>query len=123
MAWDLKGDSPIYLQLIELIKKRILSGEYPAGDRLPPVRELAALASVNPNTMQKALNELERTGLLFCQRTSGRFITQDQSMIQNLRKDMAKNHARIFLNQMIDIGYTPPETIELLGDISRRDCE
>ena len=79
MAWNLDADKPIYAQLVEIIQMQIISGQYRAGDRLPSVRELAAEASVNPNTMQKALAELERNGLIYTQRTSGRMVTEDNT--------------------------------------------
>lgn len=77
MAWELDSDRPIFIQIVERIQMEIISGKYSPGDKLPSVRELAAVAAVNPNTMQKALTELERTGLVYSQRTSGRFITED----------------------------------------------
>ena len=77
MAWTLDSDRPIFLQIVERIQTDIVSGRYQPGDKLPSVRDLAAEASVNPNTMQKAFAELERTGLVYSRRTSGRFITED----------------------------------------------
>lgn len=77
MAWELDSDRPIFIQIVERIQMEIISGKYSPGDKLPSVRDLAAVAAVNPNTMQKALTELERTGLVYSQRTSGRFITED----------------------------------------------
>ena len=76
MAWTLDSDRPIFLQIVERIQTDIVSGRYQPGDKLPSVRDLAAEASVNPNTMQKAFAELERTGLVYSRRTSGRFITE-----------------------------------------------
>ena len=76
MPWDLDNDRPIYLQLMERIQQDIVSGVYHSGDKLPSVRDLALEAAVNPNTMQKALSELERNGLVYSRRTSGRFITE-----------------------------------------------
>ena len=84
MLWELTNDRPLYIQLIEHIKLRILSSEYEAGQPFPSVRELALNANVNPNTMQRALVELEREGLLINERTNGRKITSDTSMIQEL---------------------------------------
>ena len=75
MPWNLDNDRPIYMQLMERIQQDIISGAYQPGDKLPSVRDLAVEAAVNPNTMQKALSELERCGLVYSQRTSGRFIT------------------------------------------------
>ena len=98
MSWNLNSDRPIFLQIIEKIQTDIISGAYEPGDKLPSVRELASKASVNPNTMQKALSELERTGLVYSQRTSGRFITEDTGMIRQLRAELAKKSSRSFWN-------------------------
>ncbi len=81
--WEFQSDRPIYTQLVEQIKLRIISGIYKPGDKLPSVRDFAQEASVNPNTMQRALAELEKDGLVYSQRTSGRFITEDIEMIKN----------------------------------------
>ena len=83
MPWDLKSDRPIYIQLIEEIQLRIFSGEYPPGSKLPSVRDIAQEASVNPNTMQRALSKLEEDGLVITHRTSGRTITEDVEMIKS----------------------------------------
>lgn len=114
MIWELGGDRPIYLQLMEQVQLRIVSGLYPAGTKLPPVRDLAAEASVNPNTMQKALAELERNGLVYSQRTAGRFITEDSGMIEQIKQDLAREQVREFLKKMRAIGCSPEETIELM---------
>ena len=81
MKWQFSNDAPIYSQLIAQIKVGIVSGAFPPGERLPSVRDLATEAGVNPNTMQRALTELERDGLVYSQRTTGRFVTEDQAMI------------------------------------------
>ena len=85
MAWDLDNGRPIYAQLVERIQMQIVSGLYPPGSRLPSVRELAAVAAVNPNTMQKAFAELERSGLIVTQRTNGRTVTEDAELIRDIR--------------------------------------
>ena len=90
MAWNLDSDRPIYAQLLERIQLQIVSGIYAPGDKLPSVRDLAAEASVNPNTMQKAFAELERSGLIETKRTSGRFVTEDKNMITQIRTQLAK---------------------------------
>jgi DNA-binding transcriptional regulator YhcF (GntR family) len=77
MNWQFDNDMPIYSQLVGQIKQRIVAGVFPPGERLPSVRDLATDAGVNPNTMQRALQELERNGLVFSQRTAGRFVTED----------------------------------------------
>ncbi len=119
MSWNFNDERPIYLQLIEQIQLRIVSGVYEVGGKLPSVREMASDASVNPNTMQKALTELERTGLVYSQRTSGRFITEDSNMIKNIRNGLAKEQIEKFLYNMEKIGYTKQETIELVEIISK----
>ena len=100
MNWEFQSDRPIYAQLIEQITTAIVSGEFPPGERLPSVRDLAQEASVNPNTMQKALTELEREGLVCTQRTAGRTITQDAERIEQLRIRLALRMAQEFLSRM-----------------------
>lgn len=114
MPWNFNSTTPIYVQIIEHIKLRIAVGEYGAGDKLLSVRELAAEAEVNPNTMQKALSELERDGLLYTQRTAGRFITEDKKLISDLREQLAGEQLEMFLKKMNQLGYTPSEAMELL---------
>ena len=114
MAWSFDAGRPIYLQLVEHIQQKILNGEYQPGEKLPSVRDLAAEAAVNPNTMQKALSELERGGLVFAQRTSGRFITDDAARIRRLRQAAALAIARRFLADLNQLGITPNEAAALL---------
>lgn len=116
MPWDLDENRPIYLQLMEKIQQDIISGVYQAGDRLPSVRELALDAAVNPNTMQKALSELERSGLVYSQRTSGRFITEDKNMLKQLKTELAAGHIREFLITMKQLGFPPEETLALIKE-------
>lgn len=118
MAWELKSDRPIYSQLMEYIKVSIVSGKYKPGAKMPSVRELASEASVNPNTMQKALTELERLGLLFSVRTSGRFITEDSKMIEEMKCNLAKEEIQAFLKKMEQIGFTKEEAIETIKEIA-----
>lgn len=117
MPWNLNSDRPIFIQIIEKIQMDIISGLYRPGDKLPSVRELAQEASVNPNTMQKALSELERSGLVYTQRTSGRFITEDQTMIEQLKKALAKEKIEQFLENMKQLGFQNEETITLITEI------
>lgn len=115
MAWTLDSDRPIYAQLVERIKTDIVSGIYAPGARLPSVRELAAAAAVNPNTMQKAFTELERTGLIITMRTSGRLVTEDTTMINETRKELAAQQVSQFLTQMYQLGFQKDEILELLS--------
>ncbi|MCI9210959.1 MAG: GntR family transcriptional regulator [Eubacterium sp.] len=116
MPWNLNSDRPIFMQLIEIIQHSILSGTYPPGSKLPSVRDLAAQAAVNPNTMQKALAELERSGLVYSQRTSGRFITEDISMIEELKNTLAKTTIEQFLKSMQQLGFQKEETVALITE-------
>ena len=122
MPWDLDNNRPIYLQLMEKIQQDIISGVYHAGDRLPSVRELALEASVNPNTMQKALSELERNGLVHTQRTSGLFIKEDKTMLKQLKTELAAVHIQDFLNTMKQLGFPPEEILELIEKTIKEDA-
>lgn len=115
MQWNISGDRPIYQQLIGQLTERIVSGIFPAGAKMPSVRDLAAEAGVNPNTMQRALADLERDGLLYTQRTSGRFVTEDNQMIGEIRKRLAQARIEDFLSGMQLIGFSREETMRLLS--------
>ena len=114
MPWELDNDRPIYLQLMERIQQDIVSGIYKPGDRLPSVRDLAVEAAVNPNTMQKALSELERSGLVYSQRTSGRFITEDTQLLDEMKTSLASEHILQFLENMKQLGFQKEETAALI---------
>lgn len=121
MPWNLDSDRPIFIQIIEKIQMDIISGLYSPGDKLPSVRELAQKASVNPNTMQKALSELERTGLVYSQRTSGRYITEDTAMIAELKSTLAQDIVTQFLDNMSRLGIPKEEVIPLISKIIEGD--
>ena len=123
MSWDLKSDRPIYTQLIEQIQLMIVSGVYPAGSKLPSVREMAAEAAVNPNTMQRALSQLEADGLLYSQRTSGRFVTEDVESIMQIKNGLAVEVIHEFLNKMNQLGYDTQQTFNLLNNIAKEEEE
>ena len=114
MPWDLKPDIPIYIQLIEQIGLKIFSGEYPPGSKLPSVRDIAQEASVNPNTMQRALVKLEEDGLVITHRTSGRTITEDVEMIKQAKNKLALKQITEFLENMQLMGFEKPETLALI---------
>ena len=121
MPWTLDDTRPIYLQLEDIIKSKIIAGIYKPGQKLPSVRELAAEAAVNPNTMQKVLAELERSGLVYTQRTSGRYITEDTAIMQNLKHQLAHDLIYQFLEAMAHLGYTREESIQLLIEESKEE--
>ena len=114
MKWQFSNDAPIYTQLIEQIKVGIVVGAFPPGERLPSVRDLAPEAGVHPNTMQRALAELERDGLVFSQRTAGRFVTEDKTMIEKAKRGLAERHIKTFLAAMLRLGYQPEDIVTLL---------
>lgn len=121
MSWNLSSERPIYAQIMERITLDIVSGIYPPGARLPSVRDLAQDAGVNPNTMQKALSELERTELVISQRTSGRFITEDLTMIEKMKQNLASIQIREFLEKMKHIGFTKEAIIQLIEQIETEE--
>lgn len=121
MSWNLNSERPIYSQIMERITLDIISGIYPPGTKLPSVRDLAQEAGVNPNTMQKALSELERTGLIFSQRTSGRFTTEDLAMIEKTKTDLASDQIKEFLEKMERIGFNKNATIQLLEKVEKEE--
>ena len=109
MEWKIAEDRPIWIQLSEQLTAQIASGVYQPGQRLPSVREFAADAGVNPNTMQRVLTDLESKGLIITNRTAGRSVTQDMETIKQLRTDRAMEQVRQFLAQMSELGYTKEE--------------
>ena len=114
MQWQLEGDRPIYQQLLDQIMMQIVSGQRKAGDKVPAVRELAAEAGVNPNTMQRALADLERQGLLYTNRTSGRYVTEDEEMITKIRERIAEERICAFLESMSQLGFTQEQVLGLI---------
>lgn len=116
MPWNLDSSRPIYLQIIERVQMDIITGRYQPGDKLPSVRDLAQEAAVNPTTMQKALSELERSGLIYSQRTSGRFITEDKELIHQMKKELAAAEVSAFVAHMKQLGITPEEIRQLLAE-------
>ena len=114
MKWEFSNDAPIYTQLILQIKVCIVSGILAPGERLPSVRDLATEAGVNPNTMQRALTELERDGLVYSQRTTGRFVTEDRTMIETAKRGLAERRIQAFVAAMYQLGYQKEEILALL---------
>ncbi len=114
MEYQFTDDKPIYVQLMDYFKVQIVSGELQEGSRLESVRDLAVKARVNPNTMQKALSELERIGLVRTERTAGRFITDDKERIKKMKQDIAEEEIFLFLNKMKSLGFEKSDMMELL---------
>lgn len=114
MQWTIQGDRPIYQQLMEQMIEQIVSGGLAPGEKVLPVREMAAEAGVNPNTMQRALADLEREGLLYTNRTSGRYVTEDKAMIDKMREQIANDRIAVFLQGMSQLGFSESEIAALL---------
>ena len=114
MRWVFHNESPIYAQVMERVERMIVSGVLPPGERLPSVRVFAQEAGINPNTMQKALTELERGGLIYSQRTTGHFVTEDKAVIIKARKELANIQTDRFLQSMQELGFTAAQAAELL---------
>ena len=119
MSWNLDSSRPIYTQIVERIQLDIIAGKYQPGARLPSVRDFASEAGVNPNTMQKALAELEREDLVHSERTSGRFITEDTAMIEKTREELATTQIRDFFEKMQQMGFDTEKTIALIERIMK----
>ncbi len=114
MEWNFETDRPIYIQLVEKLKLAIVSGEYPLGERLPSVRDLAIQIKANPNTVQRALVELEQTGLIYTQRTNGKFVTEDKELVKQIREELAKKAFLQFQENMKQLGFSENEMKQYL---------
>ena len=123
MQWHFCADQPIYTQIIDQITRAILSGVFAPGERLPAVRELAMQAGVNPNTMQRAMAQLESTDLIYAQRTAGRFVTEDDQIIAAARDDLAAKRITEFLHSMAELGYDAAQVQQLLLQQNRQEVE
>ncbi|OOB77372.1 MAG: GntR family transcriptional regulator [Epulopiscium sp. Nele67-Bin002] len=114
MTWQFDNDKPIYIQLINILKLKIISGEIGVGEKLSSVRELAQMAGVNPNTMQRALAELEREGLVHSNRTAGRFVTEDKNLIVDVRNVYARTYISQLVQNLIPLGFSKKELMEFI---------
>lgn len=114
MSWTIDNNKPVYIQLVEQLKSKIISGEFKAGEKIDSVRSLAEDAQVNPNTMQRALAELERENLVFSKRTSGRFVTDDKEKIKFMRKEVASEEIKNLRVNLERLGFSKEEIIDLV---------
>ncbi|CCX85451.1 putative uncharacterized protein [Clostridium sp. CAG:590] len=121
MSWEIKSGLPIYTQLLEELKRRIVSGQYEPGEKLLPVRELAQEAKVNPNTMQKALAELERQNLVYAVRTTGRYITEDIQLIEQTKDEFARSHVQTYYKEMSTLGYEKRDMVRMITEYNEED--
>ncbi len=123
MKWSFSNDIPIYAQLIEQIKVGIATGVFQPGERLPSVRDLATEAGVNPNTMQRALAQLESERLVYSQRTAGRFVTEDGEKISAAKRDLAQRHIGAFLAAMQALSISKDEAMQMIEEEFRKENE
>ncbi len=117
MEYYFDNERPIYIQLVEKFKSEIVSGKRKQGERIPSVRELALTARVNPNTMQKALVELEQEGLVYTERTNGKFVTNQKEVIEAIKKELAKQKVERYLKDMKEIGIAQEDAIKYLQEL------
>lgn len=115
-------NTPIYIQIMNYIKRKIITEEYKKGDKLPSVRELAEAIKVNPNTVQRAYQELEREEVAYTQRGMGRYITEDEEKIVSLKKQMADEIVTVFVEGMTNLGYNSNQILNILKDTLERKC-
>ena len=123
MSWEFQDHLPIYAQLMDTLKRRIITGRYLPGEKLPSVRELAAEAGINPNTVQRAFSELEREGLIYTQRATGKYVTENANEIKSARQALAKTQVAEFLSNMQSLGYSVGDVIVLLHSFNESEEE
>jgi DNA-binding transcriptional regulator YhcF (GntR family) len=123
MPWEFSNSVPIYIQLVEAIKLQIISGQIKAGEKLNSVRDLAEEAGVNPNTMQRALAELEREDLIYSVRTSGRFVNEDKGIIKKMKSELANKKIDILFEALYKLGYTQDEISTIILEKIKTDGE
>ena len=121
MNYIFDNERPIYIQLVELIRTDIVSGKYEKGSKLPSVRELALIMKVNPNTMQKALVELENEKLIYTERTNGKYVTEDEKKLEKTKKQLAQEKVNNYLNSMKSIGINYEDAIRYLQELGGKD--
>jgi GntR family transcriptional regulator len=115
MHIEFNDKTPIYLQIMDLIKMDIVTGTLKSKDKLPSVREMAVTLKVNPNTLQRAYQELERLGIVYTQRGMGTFVGEEENMVEDLKKEMAKEVIDSFILRMKSLGFTDNEIIKCVS--------
>ena len=121
MEFNFEMDRPIYIQLVEQLKSYIILGKLESGSRIPSVREFALQAKVNPNTMQKALMELEEDGLIYTERTNGKFVTENKELIEKVKKELAISITSKYIESMKNLGISQQEITEYLEEMKREE--
>ena len=121
MNWNFVDGMPIYLQIIDELTIRIARRDYLPGEKLPSVREVEIEAGVNPNTVQRALTELERRGLVRTERTSGRFVTEDESVLKEIHNNLSSEYIAEMIQKLRNIGMSDKEIIEAVTGCLRKE--
>lgn len=121
LDYNFDNERPIYIQLVEMIRIDIVSGKFKKGQKLPSVRELALMMKVNPNTMQKALVELENEKLIYTERTNGKYVTEDKELIENAKKELAQEKVNNYLKSMQNIGINYDSAIRYLQELGGKN--
>lgn len=121
MEYIFDNERPIYIQLVEMIRIDIVSGKFQKGKKIPSVRELALIMKVNPNTMQKALVELEEQKLIYTERTNGKYVTEDEELIEKVKNELALEKVNNYLNSMKNIGIDYDSAIRYLQELGGKD--
>ena len=115
MGYEFSNEKPIYLQIIEYIKELIVSKKFKPNEKIPSVRELSIELNVNPNTVQKALSELEESEIIYTERTNGKFVTKDEVIIERLKTDMVNKKVEEFFSSLAKIGLTREEILKIIN--------
>lgn len=123
MEWQLDANRPIYLQIVEHMKMDIMKGKYLPNAQLPSVRVLALEIGVNPNTVQRAMSELERDGLVISKRTNGRFITDNTERIAKMKEEFTTSEIQTFLEHMSDLGLTTQAVVDAIMKVEEMENE
>jgi len=116
MNFIFDNDRPIYIQLVEQLKECIVAGKFKSGEKLPSVREFAMQIKVNPNTVQKALAEIENQKLIYTERTNGKFVTENEELIENVKKELANQKVQKYFQDMNKLGINKQEAITYLQE-------
>lgn len=116
MSFDFDTNIPIYIQIMNYLKKQIVSGDIKAGDKVPSVRELAIELQTNPNTIQRTFQELEREGIVETKRGLGRYVTSEERIIMEIKKEMANDLLHNFIEGMKDLGFKKEDIVRIVDE-------
>lgn len=119
MSYTFNNDTPIYLQIVDIITKKITSGILKPGQKIPSVREYAAIFKANPNTISKALQILEESKLIYTERTNGKYVTKNMQVIKQSKEEIFEEKVRAFIQDLQSMGYNTEEIIKKIMEIEK----